>query len=611
MFKNISFFLTLVLLVAGLVSCANQGYPEGGPRDETPPRMVSSRPPINAINFDGDKIEIEFDELIVLKEALQKVVVSPPLTKTPTIRGLGNKITVIFDEDLQPGTTYSVDFADAIQDNNEGNPLEGFTFSFSTGETKDTLQISGHVFEANTLTPVAGVLVMVHSNPADSAFTKMVPPRLAKTNEEGAFTIRNLAEGQYRVYALEDLNRNYRFDQPGERIAWLNETVKPSFEYRERVDSLFKDTITLDTVLITQELVYLPDSIKLFLFQEDYKTQYLDTRERKERNRLDFYFNRPLEKPLEVAVINAKPKKDNWFVYERSVRHDSVMIWLADSALISLDSLTIKATYPVLDSLENFVDKIDTLKMFHRTIGEKKKRKRKDEEQLKEEPLVLRSPEGDLDIGATAWLSFPVPVAEIHLDSITVSMLVDSLYQPVEFNVEQDSIHIRNFKIIHDWLPNREYKLDIDSAAFRDIYDRVNRPVSSVFRIKSEDSYSTLYVGVKSMSKFALMQILDSKEQIIRKGRLPENGKLAFRYLPPGKYFLKIVDDIDENGKWDTGKFSEDLQPERVYYYPEVVKLRANWSQEVSWDVDEYPIYEFVKRNRMKKEKSSNSQNRK
>ncbi len=611
MSKNISLFIFSILLIAGLVQCANQGYPDGGPRDETPPRMISSNPPLNATNFKGDEITIQFNELIVLKEALQKVVVSPPLNNPPTMRGLGNKVTVLFDEELQPATTYTIDFADAIQDNNEGNPLMNFTFSFSTGETQDSLQISGHLFEADTHTPVEGALVMAHSNHADSAFTNMVPPRVAKTNDVGHFTIKNLAEGEYRVFALEDLNRNYRFDQPGERIAWHPDLIEPDFEYRERVDSLFKDSVTLDTVLITQELVYLPDSMKLFLFQEDYKDQYLDKRERNERHRFDFFFNRSLEKPLGIEMINVKPQKEEWFIYEHSVKHDSVMIWLTDSTLISRDSLIVEAVYPAADSIGNMVERVDTLKMFHREREQARRGRRNNDEEEKQvvEPLRVKAPSGSLEIGASAWFNFPAPLAKINVEALTVGQLVDTVYKSVDFEVEQDSVRIRNYKIKHEWKPGEEYQLVADSAAFEDILGRVSNEVSSTLKVKKENSYGTLYIDASGFGDNALLQLLNSKEVAVRKGSLPENGKLGFRYVKPGKYFLRILEDVNGNGEWDTGDFSEGLQPERVFYYPEAIDVRANWDQMTTWDVGEFSIYDFVEKNRIEK-KNTNTKRR-
>lgn len=610
MIKNISAVIISFIGLIFISGCANQGYPEGGPKDESPPRMVASDPPMNATNFKGDEIEIEFNELIVLRDAMQKVVVSPPLNKPPIIRGLGNKVTVILDEELQPATTYTIDFADAIQDNNEGNPLTGFTFSFSTGETQDSLQVSGHLFEADTHTPVAGALVMAHSNLADTAFTKTVPARVAKTNEKGEFTIMNLAEGKYRIFALEDMNRNYRFDQPGERIAWYPDLVEPTFEWRDRVDSLFKDSVTLDTVLYTKELVYLPDSIQLFLFQEDFEDQYLDTRERKERHRLDFIFNRPLEDSLRVKPIPSVTEKDDWFIYERSLRHDSVMIWITDSSLIARDSLTIEAVYPVRDSLNNLVDRVDTLKMFYRDRDTQENRKRRDGDEKEKParvPLSVRLPGGNLDIGTSVLLSFPVPLSGIVIDSMELTQKADTVFQPVNFNIFQDSIRIRNFKIVHPWMPGGEYRLVIDSAAFQGIYGRVNNPLKSEFKIKTEESYGTLYIDVPNAGDNALLQVLNSKEEVIRKAWLPENGKLAFRYLKPGEYFLRILEDLNANGKWDTGDFSEGRQPERVHYYPEKIQLRANWDQGVTWDLNEFTIYDFVNRNRIKEKKTQSS----
>ncbi|SFE15923.1 Ig-like domain-containing protein [Thermophagus xiamenensis] len=609
MIKNI---FALILSVGLIFSwgCANQGYPEGGPKDETPPRMIDSDPPLNATNFNDNKIEIVFDELIVLKDALQKVVISPPLNNLPTIRGLGNKVTVVFEEELQPATTYTIDFADAIQDNNEGNPLVGFTFSFSTGETQDSLQIAGYVLEADTHNPVSGALVLAHNNLADSAFTNMVPSRLAKTNDKGEFVIKNLAPGKYRIFALEDLNRNYRFDQPGERIAWHPDIIEPSFEWRTRVDSLFKDSVTLDTVLYRKELVYIPDSLQLFLFQEDYEQQYLDTREREERHRLDFIFNRPLKDSLKIKPVGTDSDVADWFVYERSVKHDTVMIWMSDSSFISKDSLIVEVTYQVRDSLNQYVDRIDTLKMFFRDKEIESSRRRRDKDDVEEktiEPLSVRLPGGTLEIGADVGMTFPVPLKNMIVDSVSLYQLNDTVFQSVSFNVLQDSLRIRYYTLDHDWMPGAEYRLEIDSAAFEGIYGRVNKPLEASFKIKPEDNYGTLYVNVTNAEEKALIQVLNSKGNPVRSSNVPSNGKQAFRFLRPGDYYLRIVIDENDNGQWDTGDFSEGRQPERVYYYPDKITIRANWDQLVAWNIHQFSVLDFVNRNRIKTDKNTST----
>ncbi len=605
MLRNILLYLLPLLLGIIVNACASQGYPEGGPKDEIPPRMVRSTPAADSKNFEGGEINIEFDELIQLKDVLQKVVVSPPVEKMPTIVGRSKIVNIKFEEDLQPATTYTIDFADAIQDNNENNPISNFTFSFSTGESMDSLEIAGHLYEAETLTPVEGALVMAHVNHADTAFTNTLPTRVAKTDEFGRFTIKNLANEVYRVFALEDANRNYRFDQPGERIAWSSELIKPSYEYREKVDSVFTDSLTLDTVLVSTVLAYLPDSLQLFFFQEDYKSQYLTSRERKVRHRLDFIFNRRLERPLEISMLNVTPSMEQWSIYEHSASNDTVSVWLADSALISRDTLTVRLNYPVRDSLDHLVDQIDTLKLFHFEQATKKKR-RKDDEEETVAPLRVVGPDKILNIGARLWIEFPVPLASMDSSALTLSQLVDTLYQPVDFKWQQDSIKIRSYQVLHDWMPGEKYRLEVDSAAFEGLYGLVNKPLKYDIEVKPEDSYGTLYINTLQVDSTWLLQVLNKQEVLQRQGFLPANGKIAFRYLKPGDYWLRIVQDVNRNKKWDTGDFREGLQPEKVFYYPDVISVRPNWDQVVPWDLEAHPNYEFIEKNRVKKSKDKN-----
>ncbi|MFW6042957.1 MAG: Ig-like domain-containing domain [Marinilabiliaceae bacterium] len=604
--KKISLRVFIILFVFVLWQCASQGYPEGGPKDETPPKMVNSEPPMDAMNFDGNEIVIEFNELVVLEDAIEKIVVSPPLNEQPAFTGAGNEVTVKFNEELQPATTYTIDFADAIRDNNEGNPLEDFTFTFSTGETKDSLRISGHLLEAESHEPVEGALVMAHSNHADSAFTKMVPPRVSKTNENGRFSIKNLAEGDYRVFALEDANRNYRFDLWDERIAWHPERVEPHYEWRERTDSVFKDSVTLDTVMVYDELVYLPDSLQLFLFQEEDERQSLDEDNRSEPHRMDFVFNRPLHQKLGVKLLDPEPEKEDWFIYERSAKHDSVMIWLNDSSLIDRDSLMIQATYQVRDSLDELVEQRDTLNMVSRST-DRNKSEEEDAEKPPFTPLPVKMTSGTQDIRGSARLNFPVPVDRINREGIEVAQLVDTVYQPVEFELEQDTVQIRQYKIVHEREPGEEYRVSIDSAAIRDIYGRPNNEESSKFSIKEEDNYGTLYINLEAFKDNALLQVLDTEDEVVRKGKVPDSGKLAFRFVKPGSYFLRVLYDKNDNGEWDPGDFSEDIQPERVHYYPDTIDVRENWDQVVPWDMEEHPLFEFVEKNRLKKEEEKNS----
>ena len=158
-----------------LVSCANIGRPSGGPRDETPPVYVSSNPEPNQLNFSGSKITINFNEYIQLKDQTTKVVVSPAQKNMPIIRANGKSVSVELRDTLLPNTTYCIDFADAIQDNNESNPLNDFAFAFSTGDSIDSLQVSGIMLRASDLEPMQGIIVGIHENLNDSAFSSILP----------------------------------------------------------------------------------------------------------------------------------------------------------------------------------------------------------------------------------------------------------------------------------------------------------------------------------------------------------------------------------------------------------------------------------------------------
>ncbi|GAF05179.1 Ig-like domain-containing protein [Saccharicrinis fermentans] len=306
-----NYILGLVAIVI-LYSCANPGYPTGGPKDEAPPKIKRSTPKPNALNYKRDEVIIEFDEIIKLDDVYQKYVISPPLKKRPKIVARAHKLSITFDEEeeLQDNTTYTLDFANAIQDNNEGNPIESFVFSFSTGEVVDSFAIMGNLWEANDLSPVEGALVMAHKNLNDTAFTHDVPVRLGKTDEKGHFAIRNLSPGEYRVYALEDGNRNYMFDQPGEYIAWYDTVVSPSMEYVQ-----MPDTVAADSVVFNDELVYSPNDLKLFLFKEEGTEQYPLGEERKDSNTLAFFFNLPVEN-FKVEPVSEESFDDDWAVFE-------------------------------------------------------------------------------------------------------------------------------------------------------------------------------------------------------------------------------------------------------------------------------------------------------
>lgn len=583
-------------------ACANVGMPTGGEKDVTPPKVVRSNPENNALNFNGEEVVIEFDELIQLKDVRQKFVISPPMNEQPTVEARANRLVITFLEELQPNSTYSLDFADAIVDNNEGNVLENFSFSFSTGTYIDSLQVSGNVWTSDDLSPAEGVLVLLHKNLNDTAVQKLVPIRMAKTNATGRFSILNVSPGEYRVFALEDANRNFKFDQPGEQMAWSDVIVEPGFEYRERADTIYTDSLTVDSIAYSNELVYLPDSMKLLLFQHDYKRQYLVSEERKEKARLTFFFNRPQEQNATIVLTGNDAAKDV-FLTERSLKNDTVSFWLKDTTYYQMDSLSITLGYQMLDSLDQPFIKRDTIAMYHFEVKEKKKKKKDDEP----EPipmLSLKDVKSKVDVYGRFRFSLSAPAVRFDKSAVRFYQYEDTVPKPIKLMLEQDSMLIRNYSVSHKWEPGATYEMQIDSATIYDVYGIHNGPIKMKFSVKKLEEYSTVYLKIANVQPNWLIQVIDKNEKVVQQNKVPASGKVGFRYLYPGMYMFRIVEDSNGNGLWDNGNFYERIQPEKLIYFPGKVTIRANWVHDLEeWNPIGFSEDEFSRQYRKPKKK--------
>ena len=604
-----SLFLLSIIVVLVINGCANPGTPTGGPKDETPPVVRKSEPELNALNFKGEKIVISFDELIQVKEISQKLVVSPPMNKLPSVVARGDELYIQFEDTLQDNTTYTLDFADAVTDNNEGNVIPGFTFSFSTGEFIDSLEVSGHLWNAENLKPVSGAMISLYSNFADSAFQTLVPMRLAKTDSDGAFTIKNVRPGKYCIYALEDANKNYKFDQKGENIAWSDSVIVPSFEYKQ-----FEDSVGEDSVAIVERLVYTPDSLELFLFAPDFYDQYLKTDERKELGRLNLVFNEPIDS-FQIDPVDEVYQND-WKIFEWSGNRDSVYVWITDSTIFNRDSLTFCVQYAALDSLEQVIVKQDTLTFYYfdETPKEKRPKRKKDKDEEKDmSPPVPAMQINKLPqkIDLFSLLPFELKTMPVKFDpnGITLHKLVDTLLSKVDFDLVQDSMNYRKFTINRKWEPGSVYELRVDSASFMDIYGHVNNPIASRFTVLETNDYSTLYINVEDPKSNYLVQILNKSGNAVRQSSVPESGKIKISFLKPGRYMLRMVVDVNGNNQWDSGDFEAKSQPEEIFYYMEELNLRADWDHEITWDKESFDKFEFVEKFQKESNNSSRGRN--
>ena len=601
--------LLYALLLVLPVACASVGNPDGGPYDEEPPVLVKSTPGINATGVTRGKVEILFDENIRLQNAFEKVVVSPPQMQMPEIRYSGKKVTVELFDSLVPNTTYSIDFNDAIVDNNEGNPYENFAYVFSTGDVVDTLAVSGTVLNAEDLEPIKGVVVGLHSCLDDSAFTKKAFERVSRTDSRGRFTIKGIAPGKYRVYALVDANQNFLFDQKSEKVAFMETYVSPFASEAIRQDTIWRDSLTIDSIVDVKYTRFQPDDIVLRAFAEELKMQYLMKSPRSEHNKFTLFFAAPNEEMPVVEGIGYG--LDGQYVLESSARMDTLTFWLKDSMLYRNDTLDISVAYKVPDSLDLMVERVDTLRLVPRKkwakvveqqqkIYEEEKKKFLRSESRKEgydkenppqyipktKVLPLRfSGNSTMDVNGDCRFSFDEPLEYVDSSAIHLSQVIDSTLIPMEHVFRRSDNNIREYELFAEWRPGQKYRITVDSAAFKGIYGGVSEPMTRDMQFRTLEEYAVLYLTIPGVGDNAIVQLLSS-DKVVKQER-SNAGRCAFYFIKPGKYYLRLILDENNNGKWDTGCFEKSLQPEKVYYYPHSLDLRAlfEYTQD-DWDIN-------------------------
>ena len=357
--------LSFIICHLSFSGCARMGSPDGGWYDEQPPRIIGSNPAEQATNVTAKKVTIYFDEYIKLADASQNVIVSPPQLEMPDIKEAGKKIVVSLKDTLKANTTYTIDFSDAISDNNEGNPLGNYTYTFSTGEKIDTFEVAGYVIEAENLEPVQGILVGLYDDLTDSAFQTKPMLRVARTDENGHFAIRGVAPGEYRVYALQDADGNYMFTQKSEKIAFSYETYKPSAALDTRQDTIWRDSLHIDSIARVPYMHFYPDDVVLLAFQEKQTDRYLLKVERKEANRITMFFTVGND---QLPVIRGLDfETDSAFILEHSLKNDTLTYWLRDTMMVNRDTLTFAMDYLATDTLGHLVSRTDTIEALAKT----------------------------------------------------------------------------------------------------------------------------------------------------------------------------------------------------------------------------------------------------
>lgn len=385
-----------------LYSCARIGTPDGGPYDETPPKVVSTSPKLGSSSVKhAKKITIEFDEIVKIDNALEKVVISPPQIQQPQIEANGRKVTISLQDSLKPNMTYTIDFADAIVDNNEGNPYGDFAFTFSTGEQVDTFQVSGHVLEANNLEPIKGMLVglykvggnaeedSIHELP-DSIFRTMPFERISRTDSRGHFVVKGLSDGKYRAFALKDANQNYLYDQRAEKVAFSSRILSTSSRPDIRPDTIWHDSIHYDSIVMTPYIHYYPDDIVLQAFESAIQDRYLLKSERPTPWRFSIYFTAGSDTLPRLTGLNFDATSA--FIVDASQHNDTLNYWLRDSLIYNLDTLQIQIDFFATDTTGTLALTTDTLQLVSKLTKARIERQNQEkyEEWVKEYKQQLR-----------------------------------------------------------------------------------------------------------------------------------------------------------------------------------------------------------------------------
>ena len=607
--------LAVVTVIAALYSCASIGRPDGGPLDETPPRFIGSTPAAGALNNTKTKVSLSFDEFIKLEKANEKVVISPPQVQQPEIKASGKKISVNLLDSLKPNTTYTIDFSDAIVDNNEGNPLGNFAFTFSTGSAIDTMEVSGTLLEASNLEPVKGMLVGMHSNLSDTAFTKLPFDRVARTDSRGHFTIRGVAPGKYRIFGLMDADQNFAFSQKSEALAFNDSLVIPRWEERIRQDTTWVDSLTIDTVVERKYTYYLPDNVILRSFKEDLISQYLVKNERLTPEKFTLYFAAKADTLPVLKGLNFDER--DAFIIEKNLTNDTIHYWVKDSLLYKQDTLSLSLNYLYTDTLNQLVPRTDTLNLVAKTVKKavdepKKKKKKKGEEEEPEPTKFLHVSTyipSTMDVYDYISLSFDEPIASFDSAAIHLKQKVDTLWEDISFTFEQDSLNLRKYNLYYEWEPTREYEFSVDSTAFHSIYGLFTDKIKQNIKVRSLEEYGAIYFNVSGCDSIAFVELLDTQDKVVRKVPVV-NGQADFYFLNPGKYCARLINDTNGNGVWDSGEYETKRQPEMVYYYPQILEPKANWEVEQTWDVKALPL-DKQKPDELKKQKPDEDKKKK
>lgn len=563
-------YIILSLLFLG---CASVIAPSGGPKDNTPPQIKQITPKNNSTNFNSKEIIFLFDEFLSLKNINNEFFSSPPLDEKPEIKTKGKELILKFESELKPNSTYCLNFGKAIADLNEGNSINDFKYSFSTGETIDSLKISGKVSDAFTKNTEENILVLLYKNLSDTAPQKVKPDYIAKTQKSGIFELTNIAEGTYKIYALKDANSNLIFDLPNEKFAFFDTLIIPRAEIIEKFDSLKTDS------LISKTINYYPNKINLNLFEPDYKKQGIAKQERKIQDKCILHFNKAFDSKPDFHLIET----EGIYVNEFSQNYDTLICWLSDSSLINKDTLRFALNYSYKNPYDSLITINDSLRFVYSAPRKN----------IISQPDTIFLPKinfvntGVLHFNNNIILDFEKPVFKINTDSIYLFLIKDSIKIKQNFSTTLDSINPKRIQLSSILSPGNNYVLKLDSGAFENYFNIKSSSFEKGFITPKIDDYVNLSFDIKNNESNIIIQLLNAKQEVINQMFTSENEKITFKNIKPLNYKVKVIIDENNNKIWDTGNYNLKKHAEKVFFYEKDINLKPNFDQELELNIND------------------------
>ncbi len=549
-----AFLASIYLLVFGfayllLISCANEMAPSGGKRDTEPPKLKAAEPANKTTNFTGNKIKLKFDEYIEQTGGFTRTLISPPLLVRPKFRVSGKTLTVVLPDGLAPSTTYTINFADDLKDLNEGNPMKNFIYVFSTGDKIDSQSVSGKVTDAFSGEPLENALVLLHPRDSTDGFKRNRPTYFAIADKAGNYEINYIKEGEYEVFGLIDQNLNYTYDQPNEKIAFQTEKV-----------NLFDS---------------LPPQIALNFFQEESNKQKLIEKSFVEPGHLLLVYTSP------IKTISIKSNLDSAGVFAYlSKEKDSLHFWYANPFEKQAElQLTVNDTLFDTARIKLNPPKPDTtyqggVKPLHVDYQQVKSSVRGSKEQISLSQELYGSFKIFFSrpcIGITDSTATIFATNDTTKSAIATKVTIDAntkLFAEIEFPKEEET----------------SYTIKIPAGYFTDIFGAKNDSATFHLLTKKKGDYGVLKLKIEAATdEYKIVELISAKtNEVAETIYLSSAGTRTYNFknLRAENYFIKVIDDANKNGKWDTGNFAEKAQPEKITFYKNLPELKGGWEAE-------------------------------